>query len=410
MGSNPTPATTSTPPVHHPATGPCCVGCPTRWLAKSPRISRHGRPKRRRLCPPTTGLRWRSRLDARRKGGHSPAVRRIVGPDHTTASYTASLRSRGASGGDGIAAGKAGREGATGYRGPISLRGTLCGPTKFSCIWRASEVVSPPTKRGGGSSAMVRTACQRPKVAGPLRRFLAQFENLLIYVLIAAAAVTAALGHWVDTGVILAVVLVNAVLGFLQEGKAERALDAIREMLSPQAIVIRDRRRRMVPAEELVPGDIVFLQSGDKVPADLRLVQVKSLQVQEAVLTGESVAVEKDDRTGRPGGAAGRSLLAWRTPARWSATARASAWWSRPERTPRSAASAAWSAAVERLTTPLLRQMARFAPLADRGHPRRRGADLRLRRCWSATTPRARCSWPPSASRSRRSPRACRRS
>jgi magnesium-transporting ATPase (P-type) len=129
---------------------------------------------------------------------------------------------------------------------------------------------------------------------GPLRRFLAQFENLLIYVLIAAAAVTAALGHWIDTGVILAVVLVNAVLGFLQEGKAERALEAIREMLSPEAMVIRDGRRRMVPAEQLVRGDVVFLQSGDKVPADLRLVQVKSLQVQEAVLTGESVAVEKN--------------------------------------------------------------------------------------------------------------------
>jgi hypothetical protein len=104
---------------------------------------------------------------------------------------------------------------------------------------------------------------------GPLRRFLAQFDNLLIYVLIAAAAVTAALGHWIDTGVILAVVLVNAVLGFLQEGKAERALEAIREMLSPEAMIIRDRRGRMVPAEELVRGDVVFLQSGDKVPADL---------------------------------------------------------------------------------------------------------------------------------------------
>jgi len=128
---------------------------------------------------------------------------------------------------------------------------------------------------------------------GPLVRFFYQFHNVLIYVLMAASAVTAMLGHWVDASVILGVVLINAVIGFIQEGKAEDALRAIRQMLSPNAMVMRDGRKMTIQAEELLPGDIVLLQSGDKVPADLRLFRVKGLQVQEAVLTGESVAVEK---------------------------------------------------------------------------------------------------------------------
>ena len=131
------------------------------------------------------------------------------------------------------------------------------------------------------------------RTRGPLARFFYQFHNVLIYVLLAASGVTAMLGHWVDAGVILGVVIVNAVIGFVQEGKAEHALRAIRKMLSPQAMVMRDGQRLTRPADELVPGDVVFLQSGDKVPADLRLFRVKSLQVQESVLTGESVAVEK---------------------------------------------------------------------------------------------------------------------
>ena len=132
-----------------------------------------------------------------------------------------------------------------------------------------------------------------PKARGPLVRFFYQFHNVLIYVLIAASAITAMLGHWVDASVILCVVLINAVIGFVQEGKAENALRAIRQMLSPNAMVMRNGRQMKIQAEELVPGDIVFLQSGDKVPADLRLFRVKGLQVQESVLTGESVAVEK---------------------------------------------------------------------------------------------------------------------
>ena len=125
-----------------------------------------------------------------------------------------------------------------------------------------------------------------PGTRGPLARFFYQFHNVLIYVLIAASAVTAMLGHWVDASVILAVVLLNAVIGFVQEGKAENALRAIRQMLSPNAMVMRDGRQMTIQAEDLVPGDIVLLQSGDKVPADLRLFRLKGLQIQESVLTG----------------------------------------------------------------------------------------------------------------------------
>jgi len=132
-----------------------------------------------------------------------------------------------------------------------------------------------------------------PKRRGPVQRFLGQFNNVLLYVLIGAAVVTAFLGHWVDTGVIAGVVLINAIIGFIQEGKAEKALEAIQAMLSPQSGARRGGLSLTVMAETLVPGDIVLLQSGDRVPADLRLLETKSLQIQESALTGESEAVEK---------------------------------------------------------------------------------------------------------------------
>lgn len=124
-------------------------------------------------------------------------------------------------------------------------------------------------------------------------RLLLQFHNTLIYVLIAAAVITALLNHWIDTWVILAVIIINALIGFIQEGKAEQALESIREMLSLEAVVIRDGKKQTVEAEELVPGDIVMLKSGDKIPADLRLVKSKDLRVEESPLTGESTAVDK---------------------------------------------------------------------------------------------------------------------
>lgn len=127
----------------------------------------------------------------------------------------------------------------------------------------------------------------------PLLRFLRQFHNVIIYVLLITTVITLMLGHLIDSGVIFAVVIINALIGFIQEGKAEDALQAIRNMLSPQASVLREGKQMAIPAEQLVPGDIVLLQSGDKVPADLRLVKCKNFRVQEAVLTGESLAVEK---------------------------------------------------------------------------------------------------------------------
>lgn len=129
--------------------------------------------------------------------------------------------------------------------------------------------------------------------AGPLRRFLRQFNNLLIYVLLVAAAITAGLGHWVDTGVILAVVLANAAIGFVQEGRAEAAIAALHRMLAPQATVLRDGQRRRILAAELVPGDVILVEAGDRVPADARLIEASRLKVQEAILTGESVPVGK---------------------------------------------------------------------------------------------------------------------
>lgn len=131
------------------------------------------------------------------------------------------------------------------------------------------------------------------KRRGPLLRLIRQFHNILLYVMMGAATITAVLGHWVDTGVLLAAVVINALIGFLQEGKAESALDAIRAMLSPHATVIREGKRREIDAAHLVPGDLVLLSSGDRVPADLRLITVKSLRVEEAALTGESLPVEK---------------------------------------------------------------------------------------------------------------------
>lgn len=126
-----------------------------------------------------------------------------------------------------------------------------------------------------------------------LKRFLLQFHNVLIYVLLGAALITALLADWIDAGVIIGVVVINAIIGFIQEGKAEKAVDAIRNILTLETIVIRDQHKKKVKADELVPGDIVFLQSGDKVPADLRLVKTKTLRIEEAALTGESVPVDK---------------------------------------------------------------------------------------------------------------------
>ena len=128
---------------------------------------------------------------------------------------------------------------------------------------------------------------------GVLARLGRQFQNLLLIVLMVAAAVTAAMGHWIDSGVIAVVVVLNALIGFVQEGKAERALQAIRHLLAPHAVVLRDGRPHDIDAAGLVPGDIVLLASGDSLPADVRLLHARNLRVDESALTGESVPVDK---------------------------------------------------------------------------------------------------------------------
>ncbi len=136
-----------------------------------------------------------------------------------------------------------------------------------------------------------------PRVAsaGPVRRFLRQMHNPLVYVLVGAGVVTVFLQEYVDATVIFGVVLVNSIVGFIQESKAESALDALRSMVHTEARVIRGGRPRKLTSEQLVPGDLVLVEAGDKVPADLRLVSQTELQVDESALTGESLPVAKDE-------------------------------------------------------------------------------------------------------------------
>lgn len=129
------------------------------------------------------------------------------------------------------------------------------------------------------------------------RRFARQFADLLVWILIAAAIVSGLLGEWIDVGAIFAIVLLNGVLGFVQEGRAEQALAALRQLSSPKAKVVRGGRSLNIEAAELVPGDRVGLEPGDRVPADLRLISSSGLRAEEAALTGESVPSDKDHRS-----------------------------------------------------------------------------------------------------------------
>ncbi|MAL77884.1 MAG: carbonate dehydratase [Sneathiella sp.] len=194
----------------------------------------------------------------------------------------------------------------------------------------------------------------------PVLRFLKHFHNILIYVLLAAAVITAALNHIADTLVILAVVIVTAIIGFVQEGKAEKAMDAIRHMLALKATVVRDGARMTVEGDTLVPGDIVLLEAGDKVPADLRLLQMKGLQIQEAILTGESVPVDKNlDPVAAAVPLGDRSCMAYSGTLVTSGTGRGIVVGT-GENTEIGRISGMLSS-VETLTTPLLQQMSAFA-------------------------------------------------
>lgn len=134
---------------------------------------------------------------------------------------------------------------------------------------------------------------QEEKKPNPIIRFLMQFNNLLIYVLLIAAIVTAMLDHMMDTFVILGVVIINAIIGFMQENRAQNAMDAIKKMLAFHAVVLRDKNSQKVKSESLVIGDVVYMKPGDRVLADIRLLETHGLSAQESSLTGESVAVEK---------------------------------------------------------------------------------------------------------------------
>jgi magnesium-transporting ATPase (P-type) len=149
----------------------------------------------------------------------------------------------------------------------------------------------------GEAARRLAEAGQNRLTAAPTRSTLArlgaQFTNLLILVLIASAVIAALVGDLKDAAVILLVVVANAIIGFIQEGKAERALAAISGMLAPTATVLREGRRRTIAAEEVVVGDIVVLEPGDRVAADLRLIEARALSIEEAALTGESVPAIK---------------------------------------------------------------------------------------------------------------------
>ena len=136
-------------------------------------------------------------------------------------------------------------------------------------------------------------ALTQRKGQGPLQRFLLQFNQALVYILLAAVIIKLFLGAWVDAGVIFGVVLLNSIIGFVQEGKALSALAALSRALTTETTVLRSGEKQRIDARGLVPGDVVLLASGDKIPADLRLLQSRNLQVDESALTGESLPVEK---------------------------------------------------------------------------------------------------------------------
>ncbi|MCW5737519.1 MAG: cation-transporting P-type ATPase [Enhydrobacter sp.] len=245
-------------------------------------------------------------------------------------------------------------------------------PNDLDRAWHALEpsevrdALGTPPEGLGASEAAQRLATRGPnrlprgRQRGVLMRLALQFHNLLIYVLLAAGVLAAAIGHTTDALVILAVVVANAVIGFVQEGRAEKALEAIRSLIDPHASVIRDGRRQTIPADLVVPGDLVLLEAGDRVPADLRLVKARNLRIDEAILTGESVPVEKAvgsvDATASLGD---RSCMAhsgtFVTAGQGSGVAVGTGAATELGRI------SAMIGAVERLATPLVRQMDQFA-------------------------------------------------
>ena len=194
------------------------------------------------------------------------------------------------------------------------------------------------------------------------RRFLRQFHQPLVYILLVASAVTAGLQEWVDASVIFGVVFINALIGWLQESKAEKAIEALHRLTVTEVSVRRDGRRQRVPSADLVPGDVVLLQSGDRVPADLRLFRVHRLQVDESALTGESLPVTK-----HPDRLKGDVVLADRKNLAYAGTLVSSGQaeglvWATADRTETGRIAWLMAEAVE-LSTPLTRKIAEFSRL-----------------------------------------------
>ena len=185
------------------------------------------------------------------------------------------------------------------------------------CTWHATDVewvmaALETSPEGLDDAAVARRLAEHgrnelptPPAPHPLRRLLAQFNNTLILFLLAAAAVAALLTHWLDASVILAVVLINTLIGFVQEGRAEQALAALRSMIAPSARVLRDGQRQQIGVGDLVPGDIVLIEAGDRVPADIRLLHARGMRADESLLTGESVATNKHEASVDAGAALG---------------------------------------------------------------------------------------------------------
>jgi magnesium-transporting ATPase (P-type) len=178
-------------------------------------------------------------------------------------------------------------------------------PSAAERPWHA-ETAAAALERCGSSAQGLSSAeaARRLEANGPNRlpagkrrslaaRVFAQVNNLLIYVLLASALISILLHHGIDAAVILFVVVVNATIGFIQEGRAEKSLEAIRGMLTRETSVLRDGRRLTVPVESLVAGDVVLIEAGDRIPADLRLLRATNLRIEEAVLTGESAPADK---------------------------------------------------------------------------------------------------------------------
>ena len=238
--------------------------------------------------------------------------------------------------------------------------------------WHAGSLAQSLTSLGVTDEGLSATqARERLDTHGPnalpvapgrhvLLRFVAHFHDALIYFLLVAAAAALLLGHGVDATVILMVVLVNAVVGFVQEGRAERSLDAIRRLIAPLATALRDGRRMSVAVHELVPGDVVMLEAGDRVPADVRLLRSRGLLVDEAMLTGESVASSKHDAPVAAAAALGdRNNMAF-SGTLIAAGAGTGVVVETGQRTQIGRISGLL-AAVERTTTPLIRQIERFS-------------------------------------------------